>query len=219
MSHDKRRDKLQINYGLWTWRYSKPRPPACKTGALPTELQALPPHRPFPPGAEVFQVGFIFISLTLETDVPVSVAPAEQPDQPFKKVQQIERQIPQLPHLGCVNFFVVQHFRSHISPCASHKQNAKEVDGKKSFERDEPIIYDFHISKNYNGGWRWIRTTEAVSRTHFASAQGPIGHFGYPAISPSIARHLSIWNFKEPTEFPLPAMIRQMTASVTTPQL
>ena len=87
---------------------------------------------------------FVFVSLTLEGYIAISVAGFRQSIQPFEEVQNVEKQVAKLLHLCSVDFFVIQQPLRDYS-FRTHKQNSKKIDCRKARKRYEPIAYYFHF--------------------------------------------------------------------------
>lgn len=86
-------------------------------------------------------VGFSF-----EGDVEVSLVEAvvlDKADEPFKKIEEIEREIEEFAHLGGMDGFVID---SDGGAFPFGENNAEEIYGVVSFSyRYEAVLDDFHF--------------------------------------------------------------------------
>lgn len=77
---------------------------------------------------EIVIVALVLISLALEAEIIVGIAPEKQPNKPLHKVQYIKRHIEQLTHLCRVDALMIDQtpIYSHVG---MHKKHAKKING------------------------------------------------------------------------------------------
>lgn len=93
----------------------------------------------------VVVVALVSVCLLLEGYTHVcSVSVREQPYKPFKNIQEIEADIPQLLHLFGVRTLVILRLTSHRSLLSLVEQYSEEVDTQKFSWWKVFSIYNFH---------------------------------------------------------------------------
>lgn len=76
---------------------------------------------------------------------------ANQVNNPFQHIAEIEEYIKHLLHLCSVNTFMINHNRRYLY-VLSYEQNAKEIDSSKSLEWNDIVSNDFHCQYIAFGG-------------------------------------------------------------------
>ncbi len=94
---------------------------------------------------------------------------ANQVNNPFQHIAEIEEYIKHLLHLCSVNTFMINHNRRYLY-VLSYEQNAKEIDSSKSLEWNDIVSNDFHCQYIC---LRWFDPTEGLRHTEFTEVSPP----------------------------------------------
>ena len=92
---------------------------------------------------EIVQVTLMCVSLSLEADVSVGIAPHWQAYEPFDQIDEIERDYRGFEHLHCVNTLVIDKFIRQVYSWVN-KQHSQQVDSRESSEWNIFGPNDFH---------------------------------------------------------------------------
>lgn len=90
---------------------------------------------------QIVEIFLMYIRLTFEADISVSllsVTIPEQQDQPLDKIPYIKRYNEHFQQLACMDSLMIHEHTVHSNP-SPDKDQAKEVDGRKSLDRQPAV--------------------------------------------------------------------------------
>lgn len=88
------------------------------------------------------------IGLALERDVAIGIAGLCESIEPLDEVEDVEGDVPELTHLGCVNALMIEE-RGRHHDALSGKEKTEEVDGIESPKGNDVIFYHLHSAYKY----------------------------------------------------------------------
>ena len=86
----------------------------------------------------------VIIRLLLKRDIAIGIAREEQAQEPLQEIAYIERDVKHLPHLGRMDFFVIERSRRKLRSLPAYKEYPKKIHSGKSPKRDIGITNNTH---------------------------------------------------------------------------